>query len=268
MNRIDERFTALRQSGKPAFIPFITAGDPDLDATAQVILGAEEAGADLIELGFPYSDPIADGPTIQASYTRVLDRGQHVSDVFDMVRTVRDRGCKLPIVAMVSYSLVFRMGVEQFMDSALAAGMDGATIPDLPVEEAEDFFPAAREKGFHLICFITPATRESRRVMVSEHARGFIYYISVRGITGERTALPDDLADNLHALAQMTDVPVAVGFGISEPEQARAVGAEADGVIVGSAIVKRMNAAAEAGEDAAQAALEFIRKMASAAKER
>jgi tryptophan synthase alpha chain len=266
MNRIDRRFKMLKEAGRAAFIPFLTAGDPSLDATRAVLAGAEEAGADLIELGFPFSDPIADGPTIQASYTRVLDRGQHVSDVFELVRNAREDGCELPIVAMVSYSLVYRMGFERFLERALEVGIDGATIPDLPVEEAEKFFGMARDRDFHLVCFVTPATRDTRRQMVARHAGGFIYYVSVCGITGERTALPEDLQKNLEELHSMTEVPVAVGFGISAPEQARAVGQVADGVIVGSAIVKRMHkAATETGQDPAGAALEFIAEMAAAA---
>jgi tryptophan synthase alpha chain len=266
MNRIDKRFDMLREPGRAAFIPFLTAGDPDLDTTLRVLEGAEQAGADLIELGFPFSDPIADGPTIQASYTRVLERGQHVSDVFQLVEKARRNGCELPIVAMVSYSLVYRMGFERFLERALEAGIDGATVPDLPVEEAERFFPMAQEKGFHLVCFVTPATRESRRKMVARHAAGFIYYISVCGITGERTALPSDLQDNLSELRTITDTPIAVGFGISAPDQGRAVAEIADGVIVGSAIVKRMHAAAtgDTADDPADAALEFIGQMADA----
>jgi tryptophan synthase alpha chain len=265
MNRIDARFAQLHAAGRAAFIPFFTAGDPDGDTTVRLLRQVEGAGADLVELGFPFSDPIADGPTIQASYTRVLQRGQKLEDVFNMVRTARDL-CTLPIVAMVSYSIVFRVGFEQFVDRAIACGMDGATIPDLPVEEAEQLFALAGERDFRLICFVTPATTPDRCAMVVQHALGFIYYISVRGITGERVALPADLVGHLEQLKSLTDVPVAVGFGISTPEQARHVAQAADGVIVGSAIVKRMAEAAQRGEDAAASALDFIRSMAAAAR--
>ena len=266
MNRIDAQFARLKDLGQAAFIPFLTAGDPDLDATLRVLRGAEEAGAALIELGFPFSDPVADGPTIQASYTRVLERGQRAAEVFELVRAAR-QGCGLPIVAMVSYSIVFRLGFEAFLDRALDCGIDGATVPDLPIEEAEALFARAEERDFRLICFATPATTAARRALVAEHARGFIYYISVRGITGARTELPPDLVDHIAGLKAATSVPVAVGFGISEPEHARAVARIADGVIVGSAIVRRMAAAAEAGTDAAEAALDFIRTMAAATRE-
>ncbi|KPK59453.1 MAG: hypothetical protein AMK73_08635 [Planctomycetes bacterium SM23_32] len=265
MNRIDARFQELRRAGKAAFIPFLTAGDPDPDVTRRMLLGAEGAGADIIELGFPFSDPIADGPTIQDSYHRVLEGGQTVADVLDLVRRARER-CGLPIVAMVSYSIVFRLGFEEFVARAVGAGLDGATVPDLPVEEAAPFFETADARDFRLICFVAPSTTDERRALVIRHARGFIYYISVRGITGERSALPPDLTENLRRLKSLTEVPVAVGFGISAPRQARAVAEVADGVIVGSAIVKRMAEAARQGRDAAEAALDFIAAMASATK--
>jgi tryptophan synthase alpha chain len=265
MNRIDARFAELKKEGKAAFIPFFTAGDPDRAATLRLLRGAEAAGADVVELGIPFSDPIADGPTIQNSYHRTLQSGQTVEDVFDLVREGRD-GCRLPVVAMVSYSIVFRMGFEDFVVRALAAGIDGATIPDLPVDEAAGLFAPAEKRGFRLICFVAPSTTSARRTLVIRHARGFIYYMSVRGITGERALLPPDLFDNIRELKALTPVPIAVGFGISGPEQARAVGHAADGVIVGSAIVKRMADAHERGDDAAEAALEFISRMSAAAK--
>ncbi|MFW5923684.1 MAG: tryptophan synthase subunit alpha [Planctomycetota bacterium] len=265
MNRIDRTFRALRKEGEAAFIPFLTAGDPDLDTTEEAIIGAEKNGADIIELGFPFSDPVADGPTIQASYTRVLETGQSCEDVFRLVERVRERS-SIAIVAMISYSLVYRMGAGAFLDRACAAGLDGATIPDLPVEESCGLHSAAGERDFHLVSFVTPATTPERRAEVVDMAGGFIYYIAVRGITGERSNLPDDLAANLHELKELTDVPVAVGFGISRPEQASVVAREADGVIVGSAIVRRMLAAHEKAEDAADAAIRFIGEMAEATK--
>ncbi|NLW51614.1 MAG: tryptophan synthase subunit alpha [Candidatus Brocadiaceae bacterium] len=265
MNRIDARFESLRTAARKAFIPFLTAGDPDPDATVRLLEGAEAAGADLIELGFPYSDPIADGPTIQDSYHRVLQGGQDVAAVFEMVRRAR-HACRLPIVAMASYSLVFRMGFERFVDRCLQAGIDGATVPDLPVDEADTLFPAARERGFRLICFTAPSTVGHRRAMVARHAAGFIYYIAVRGTTGTRDTLPPDLFRNLAELKALTPVPVAVGFGISTPEQAREVSAAADGVIVGSAIVRLIAQAHARGDDPAAAALDLIARMASAVK--
>ena len=265
MNHIDRAFQELRAEGHAAFIPFLTAGDPDPDTTARIVLAAGEAGADVVELGFPFSDPIADGPTIQNSYTRALARGQRSEDVFRLVESVRPQS-EIPIVAMISYSLVFRMGFDRFLDRACRAGLDGATIPDLPVEEMGRMRAAAEERGFHLICFATPATTPARRSMIVSAAAGFIYYIAVRGITGEREALPQDLVQNIRALKALTEVPVAVGFGISKPAHARAVAQVADGVIVGSALVRRIHEASEQGEDRVNAAVGFIREMARAVK--
>ena len=265
MNRIDATFQALLERGQPAFIPFFTAGDPDLETTARIILQAEKAGTDIIELGFPFSDPVADGPVIQASYARALGKGQRTENVFQLVESVRGRS-DVPIVAMISYSLVFRMGFDNFLERALRAGIDGATIPDLPIEEAEELHRRARQRDFRLICFVTPATTEARRAMVVTHAQGFIYYISVRGITGERDGLPADLVQNIKQLKGLTDVPVAVGFGISDPDQARAVGKVADGVIVGTAIVKRIHEAVAQGQDPVSVACDFIGTMAKATK--
>jgi len=266
-NRIDTTFERLHTEGVAGFIPFLTAGDPSLEVTERVILAAEQAGADLIELGFPFSDPVADGPTIQASYTRVLGRGQHTEEVFRLVEALRKRS-EIPIVAMVSYSLVFKMGFPRFLERACAAGLDGATIPDLPIEEMQAFCPLCEEYGFHLICFVTPATTKRRRAMAISLAKGFIYYISIRGITGERAGVPPDLAEHLQQLKAMTDVPVAVGFGISSPAHARAVAELADGVIVGSAIVNRIHEAHETGQDPVEAVGGFIAEMSQAAKDK
>jgi tryptophan synthase alpha chain len=265
-NRIDARFEQLAAADRAAFIPFFTAGDPDAGTTVRLLRGCAEAGADVIELGFPFSDPIADGPTIQDSYHRVLSSGQTVEDVFDMVREARD-GCGLPIVAMASYSIVFRIGFDRFVERCLEAGVDGATVPDLPIDEAAGMVENAADAGFRLICFCAPSTTPERQALVVEHAHGFIYYMAVRGITGERDSLPTDLFEHVQELRALTDTPVAVGFGISRPDQARVVGRVADGVIVGSAIVKRMAAAAAGGSEAAEAALSVIRQMSAAARE-
>jgi tryptophan synthase alpha chain len=263
VNRIDATFEALAAQNQAAFIPFLTAGDPDLGTTRRTIAAVADAGADVIELGFPFSDPIADGPTIQASYTRALDGGQRTEDVFRMVEALRAES-QIPVVAMISYSLVYRMGFDAFLDRAIAAGIDGATIPDLPVEEMEPLRGEADRRDFRLVCFVTPATTDARRTMAARLARGFIYYISVRGITGARDRMPADLAENIGKLKSQTQVPVAVGFGISRPEHARAVGQVADGVIVGSALVSRMHGAAKSGGDPVRVAADFVAQMATA----
>jgi tryptophan synthase alpha chain len=226
---------------------------------------AAEAGADIIEVGFPLGDAVADGPVIQESYKRVLARGQKNKDVFELVGRVRER-TDVPLVAMVAFSLVINMGFERFLQNALDAGFDGAIIPDLPVEEAKRYEELCREEDFHLVSFATPATPRERREYIAEHARGFIYYISVRGITGERSELPDDLVENIRDLKSVTGLPVAVGFGMSTPDHARSAGQVADGVISGSAVLRRIRDAEEAGEDPVEAACEFIRAMSRAAK--
>jgi len=236
-NRIHQTFARLKH---PAFIPFFTVGDPDLPATEAFVKEAAARGADLIELGVPFSDPIADGPTIQASYYRALERGFKLRQLFEMVERLRDGGLEKPLIAMISESLVFKRGLEGFLDEASDAGLDGLIIPDLPVGYEGDTAEAARARGLDLIFLCAPTTPPERRALIAERSTGFVYYVSVAGITGARTALPPDLAQNVKALKKLTRTPVCVGFGISRPEHAAAVAKVADGVIVGSALVKRV----------------------------
>ncbi|HHT9123452.1 MAG TPA: tryptophan synthase subunit alpha, partial [Candidatus Wunengus sp. YC63] len=221
------------------FIPFITAGDPDLQTTKALILELEKRGADIIELGIPFSDPIADGPIIQASYYKALLRGTKVAQILDMVSELRTKS-EIPIVSMVSYSTVFKGGCQAFIEKAVKAGLDGLTIPDLPVEENIDLFEAAKKEDFKLVCFIAPTTTDERMSLITKKSQGFLYYISVVGITGIRDKLPDDIMLNINKLKHMTATPIAVGFGVSTPEHAKLVGRIADGVIVGSAIIKEI----------------------------
>lgn len=239
MNRIDQKFQYLQRRKEPAFIPFITAGDPDLELTRGLILELEKQGADIIELGIPFSDPIADGPIIQASYYRALSRGLRLSDVFHLIQGLR-RETEIPLVAMVSYSIVFRNGGERFIDRAKEAGFDGATIPDLPVEESETLLQTAEKRDFRIVCFVAPTTTPERMSKIVKKTQGFLYYISVVGITGVREVLPQDMKENILKLKGLTKTPIAIGFGVSTPEQARAVGQVADGVIVGSAIMREI----------------------------
>ncbi|HHT9138197.1 MAG TPA: tryptophan synthase subunit alpha [Candidatus Wunengus sp. YC60] len=239
MNRIDKKFHDLKNKKKPAFIPFITAGDPDLQTTKALILELEKRGADIIELGIPFSDPIADGPIIQASYYKALLRGTKVAQILDMVSELRTKS-EIPIVSMVSYSTVFKGGCQAFIEKAVKAGLDGLTIPDLPVEENIDLFEAAKKNDFKLVCFIAPTTTDERMSLITKKSQGFLYYISVVGITGIRDKLPDDIMLNINKLKHMTTTPIAVGFGVSTPEHAKLVGRIADGVIVGSAIIKEI----------------------------
>lgn len=239
MNRIDRKFQELKAKKKPAFIPFITAGDPDLQTTKDLILEFEKKNADVIELGIPFSDPIADGPIIQASYYRALMRGVKVAHILDMVKEVR-RKSEIPIVAMVSYSTVFKKGYQVFIENAIRAGLDGLTVPDMPVEENHELFELARKNDFKIVCFVAPTTTDDRMAMIAQKAQGFLYYISVVGITGIRDILPDDILQNIKKLKQMTKIPVAVGFGVSTSEHAKLIGKVADGVIVGSAIMREI----------------------------
>jgi tryptophan synthase alpha chain len=247
MNPIDVLFRRLRSEGRKAFIPFVTAGDPDLATTPEIVRTLAENGASLIEIGFPYSDPIADGSVIQASYTRALSRGLRLADVFDLVHRLRampaihTRG--IPLVAMVSYSLVHRKGAAAFLDQAQSVGLSGAIIPDLPVDEAESVAALAAARDFKLIHLVTPTTPRERAVRIARESTGFLYCVSVTGITGERTKLPANLLGQMAWLRQQTHLPLCVGFGISTPEHVRLLRPVADGIIVGSALVRSLEPA-------------------------
>lgn len=238
-NRIDQTFEHLRASGGKALMPFLTAGDPDLETTAAIIRDVARRGASLIELGLPYSDPVADGPTIQASYTRALDGGVRLDDIFAMVAQLRE-DCDIPISTMGSFSLVMRRGVEKFVADAAASGVDGLIIPDLPVEEYATVADLAEQRGLAHIMLVAPTTPWERAEQIARRSTGFVYCISVTGITGERQALPPELADRVARLRAAAGRPICVGFGVSNPEHVRAVTGIADGAIVGSAIVRRI----------------------------
>lgn len=224
-------------------MPFVTAGDPDLDFTAEVIRRLAARGCSLFELGIPYSDPVADGPVIQASYSRALNHKIKLADVLAMVQKTSPQ-VKTPIVTMLSYAIVFRHGLARYVADALAAGISGAIVPDLPVEEAGPFTEVCRREDFSLIQLITPTTPRDRALRIAERTTGFIYYVSVTGITGERTALPPDVVENVAWLRSQTPLPICIGFGISRPEHVRMLSPVADGLIVGSAIVRHLAEAA------------------------
>jgi tryptophan synthase alpha chain len=245
MNAIDALFQRLRREGRKAFIPFLTAGDPDVAATAQLAGALADAGASLIELGFPYSDPLADGPVIQASYTRALERGLRLDDVFACARRIgAARPDGPPLVAMSSFSLIHRRGAEAFLDQAAEAGFRGAIVPDLPLEESEALADLAAERDFKLIQLVTPTTPRERAGAIARRSTGFLYCVSVTGITGTRDDLPPAIVEQLGWLRRQTDLPLCVGFGISRPEHVRLLRPHADGVIVGSALVRYLEQAA------------------------
>ena len=239
MTAVEDVFAQLRSQSKRAFMPFITAGDPDLEFTAECLKTLDAAGSSLIELGIPYSDPIADGPTIQASYTRALNAGVHLDGIFEMASKVVPK-LSAPVVTMVSYAIIFRMGTDEYLRRAKAAGFAGAIVPDLPADESDEFASECAANDFSLIQLVTPTTPLERAAVIAKKSTGFLYYVSIAGITGARTELPSDLVENLRALRQKTDLPICVGFGISQPSHAEMLKPVADGIIVGSAIVRKM----------------------------
>jgi tryptophan synthase alpha chain len=265
MNPIDTLFRELRARKRAAFMPFVTAGDPDLDFTRELLPAVAEAGADLFEVGFPFSDPIADGPVIQASYTRALEKHLKLADVFSALKDVTSLpGWKTPMVAMASYSLIFKKGPDAFIDSAKGAGLCGMVVPDLPVEEAEDLSKLAADRDFKLILLVTPTTSSERAERVVKACSGFVYVVSVVGITGQRDQLPEGLRDLLTRLRRMTDLPLCVGFGVSKPHHVRELKQIADGVIVGSALVKQLERAASDRAASLAGATQLVRELSEA----
>lgn len=252
MNRIDKVFADAKKAGRSVFVPFLTAGDPDLPTTIRVARAIEETATSLgvpmvLELGFPYSDPLADGPTIQSSYNRALTNGVRVQQIFDAVRTLR-KTSEIPIVAMVSYTIVLRKQPEKFLADAKEAGFDGLIVPDLPVEESQAAYEWARGCDLKLIQLVAPTTRPDRLPTIARAATGFIYYMSVTGITGERTTLPADLTEKLAVLRSHAKVPICVGFGVSNPKQVEMLAPAAEGIIVGSALVRRVGEIPASGD--------------------
>lgn len=248
MNAIDALFQRLRTERRKAFIPFIPAGDPDLGFSAALVEECARRGASLIEIGFPYSDPIADGSVIQASYTRALGKGLKVDQIFAMVRDLKAkepfRSGQVPLVGMVSYSLVHHRGPEAFLKVAQESGLAGAIVPDLPVDEAERLSKLAAARDFKLIHLVTPTTPRERALRIAQQSTGFLYCVSVVGITGERSQIAPELMEQLRWLRDQTQLPLCVGFGVSKPEHAKRLREGADGVIVGSALVRRLEKAA------------------------
>ncbi len=254
MSRIGKAF-----DGKKAFIPFITCGDPDLAVTEEIVLAAAEAGADLIELGIPFSDPVAEGPVIMDADERALKNGVTTDQIFELVKRLR-RTLDIPLVFMTYANVVFSYGSERFLKNAAEAGIDGLILPDVPFEEKEDFRPVCREYGIDLISMIAP-TSENRIAKIASEAEGFLYIVSSLGVTGVRTDITTDIGRMVDIVRANTDIPCAVGFGISTPEQAAAMAELSDGAIVGSAIVKLIGTY---GRQAAGPAAEYIRSMAAA----
>lgn len=243
-SRIDTTFERLRSAGERALVAYFTAGHPSLGDTRRLILEADRRGADLVELGIPFSDPVADGPVIQRAAERALRAGTSVARVLEMVASVRDE-VRAPIVFLTYYNPVLAFGLEPFAQAAAKAGVDGVIVADLPLEESAPLAAVAERAGLDLVQLVAPTSTPDRVRMIARRSSGFIYLVALTGVTGERKELPPDLAAQIRTLRALTTKPVCVGFGISRPEHVAAVGRMADGVIVGSAIVRLVEERAE-----------------------
>lgn len=237
MNRIDRAFKNLKREKRKAFIPYITAGDPDIRTTEKIIEALDSAGADIIELGIPFSDPLADGPTIQRAVQRSLDGGFRVESILKLSAKIRKK-TDIPLVFMTYYNIVFNYGVEKFIKDSASSGIDGIIIPDLPVEESGDLLEKAEKYDFCVIMLTAPTTSGERFKKIASKSRGFIYYVSLTGVTGARKSLKSSLRAEVISRKGLTRKPICVGFGVADAAQARSVAGYADGVIVGSAIIK------------------------------
>ncbi|MGN8968971.1 tryptophan synthase subunit alpha [Intestinimonas sp. HCP28S3_D6] len=254
MSKIADAF-----AGGKAFIPFLTCGDPDLETTAAAVRAAAENGADLIELGIPFSDPTAEGPVIQGANLRALKGGVTTDRIFGLVRDLR-RDVTVPLVFMTYANVVFSYGTERFLSACREVGIDGLILPDVPFEEREEFLPFCKRYGVDLISLVAP-TSENRIAMIAREAEGFLYIVSSLGVTGTRSEITTDLSAMVEVVRQNTAIPCAVGFGISTPEQARKMADVSDGAIVGSAIVKLLE---QYGKDAPRQVGAYVKKMKAA----
>ncbi len=247
MNRIEARFQSLKTQGVSAFIPYITAGDPSMETSAQIVLALERAGADVIEFGVPFSDPVGDGIVIQEAAQRALQRGASLRGVIATVRAIREKS-QVPLLLFSYFNPILAYGVEAFARDAAEAGVDGVLCVDLPPDEDDDYKAALDKAGLCTIFLTAPTTSDDRLRLIGAKSSGFVYYVSRLGVTGEQAALAAGLKDSVARIQHLTGKPVAVGFGISTPEQAAAVAGLAEGVVVGSAIVRVI---AQHGEDPA-----------------
>ncbi len=260
MTRIDAKFADLAARGKKAFVAYVMAGDPDFDRSLEIVRGLPGAGVDVIELGLPFTDPMADGPTIQLAGQRALEAGMTLERTLAIVRAFRENDDTTPIVMMGYYNPIYSRGVDRFLAEASEAGIDGLIIVDLPPEEDEELCLPAQKAGLNFIRLATPTTDDARLPRVLQNTSGFVYYVSITGITGSAEAQATDVAPDVARIKAGTDLPVVVGFGISTPEKARAIAGVADGAVVGSAIVSRI----AQGEPAAEV-LDFVRSLADGA---
>lgn len=259
MSRIAARFRALRARGEKALIPFVTAGHPDLATTGEIVVALEQAGADLIELGVPFSDPIAEGPTIQRSSQRALAQGTSLRRILELVKALRAQ-THVPLVLMGHANPFLAMGEAALVEAAAEVGVDGLIIPDLPPEEGESLYAKARQRGVDPILLAAPTTTPERAAMLSRCTRGFLYYVSLTGVTGARRALASDLEAGVRRIRALSSIPVCVGFGVSTAEHVRTIAGFADGVVVGSALVDRIDRA-PSPDAAVAAAARFVAQL-------
>jgi len=265
VSRIAATFERLRARGERAFFPFVTAGDPDLDTTEALILAFVLSGADGLEIGVPFSDPIADGPTIQRSSQRALERKTSLRRVLELVKRVRPK-VDVPLLLMGYANPFLAMGEEAFARAAAEVGVDGVICPDLPPEEGEGFYAALERAGVDPVLLAAPTTKPERLAALARRTRGFLYYVALTGVTGARSAVAADLRAGVERVRGVSDVPVLVGFGVSTPEQAREIGEYADGVVVASALIDRIEQAA-GREEAVDAAARFVAELKAPLRE-
>jgi tryptophan synthase alpha chain len=262
MGRIEQRFAALRERGETALIPFLTAGDPDLGVSEALVRAMAEAGADAVEIGVPFSDPTAEGPTIQRSSERALRAGVSLRNVLQLVKSLR-ADLEIPLILMGYANNFLSMGDAPFVEAAAAVGVDGTIIVDLPPEEGESFFAAQEAAGIDPILLAAPTTTPERLGMLAERTRGFLYYVSLTGVTGARDQVAGDVEEGVKRAQAAGPRPVCVGFGVSTPEHAAQIGSYADGVVVGSAIVDRIESAA-GPDEAVEAVARFVGELKAA----
>jgi tryptophan synthase alpha chain len=266
-NRIDARFAQLKREGRAALVTFLTAGDPDPKTSTAIVKQLPSAGADLIELGMPFSDPMADGPAIQASSLRALHAGASMETTLALVREFRAGDNTTPIVLMGYYNPIYQYGVDKFLVDAKGAGVDGLIVVDLPPEEDEELCLPAKKAGIHFVRLATPTTDDKRLPAVLRNTAGFVYYVSIVGITGTRSAAEADVAKAVKRLKSHTALPVVVGFGLRTAEQSAAVARDADGAVIGTALVERiagsLDAAGKAKPGTAEAVLSLVRDLAA-----
>jgi tryptophan synthase alpha chain len=263
--RIERRFADLRAANRAGLVTFISAGDPDYDASLNTLFALAESGADIIELGMPFTDPMADGSSIQKASLRALNAGQNMQKTLAMVRALRERDSDTPVVLMGYYNPIYRMGVERFLKEAAEAGVDGLIVVDLPPEHDDELCLPAREYNIHFIRLATPTTDAQRLPLVLENTSGFLYYVSSTGVTGAQAPTPEKVEAEVNAIRAHTDIPIGVGFGIRTPEQAARIARFADAVVVGSAFTDCIEQAATPAEGTAAVA-ELTRALAEAVR--